>query len=63
MTATTTAIGTRRAAAVAAFIRRLAHAGGSFMTAASSHWNDVVDAGQFGPSSDSVMSRHTGSRI
>ena len=63
MTATTTAIGTRRAAAAVAFIRRLARGGGSFMTAIGSRWNDVVDAGQFGPSSDSVMSRHTGSRI
>jgi hypothetical protein len=63
MTATTTAIGTRRAAGAIAFIRRLARPGGSIMTAIGSRLNDVVDAGQFGPSGDIVISRHTGSRI
>ena len=62
-TATTTATGTGRAAAAVAFIRRLARAGGAIMTAIGSRWSDVVDAGQFGASADTITSRHTGSRI
>ncbi len=63
MTATTTTLGTRQAAATVALLRRLAGAGGSILTAVGSRWSDIVDAGQFGPSGDTATSRHTGSRI
>ena len=63
MTATTTAIGTRRVAAAVAFIHRMGRVAGPIMAAIGTRWSDVVDAGQFGPSGDTVISRHTGSRI
>lgn len=63
MTTAATTLGARRGAATVAIIRRLARAGGSMMMGIGSRWNRVVDAGQFGPSADSVTSRHTGARI
>jgi hypothetical protein len=48
-----------------AFLRvgRLAQATASVLGAIGSRWNDFVDAGQLGPSADTVTSRHTGGRI
>lgn len=48
-----------------AFVRipPLAKAAGSLLGAIGSRWNDFVDAGQFGPSAGTVISRHTGGRI
>jgi hypothetical protein len=62
-TTTTTDLGTRRGQATLAHIRSLALAGGSLLATIGSRWNDFVDAGQLGPSADSVISRHTGGRI
>ena len=64
MTATTasTTAGTHRGRA-ALGARRLARAFGSVLEAIGSRWNDLVAAGQLGPSADTVTSRHTGARI
>lgn len=60
-TASNLAIGRRQAAA--GQIRRLVLAGGPILASVVSRWNDFVDAGQLGPSAESVTSRHTGARI
>lgn len=64
MTATTaTTVATSRGAATLASFRRLARGAGWILAAIGARWNDLVDAGQLGPSSDTLTSRHTGSRI
>jgi hypothetical protein len=64
MTATTvTTATTRRGAATLAHARHLARGAGRILAAIGARWNDLVDAGQFGPSADTLTSRHTGSRI
>jgi hypothetical protein len=63
MTATTSNLGFRRGQAVAGHMRRLALAAGPILASVGYHWNAIRDAGQLGPSADSVISRHTGARI
>lgn len=61
-TATTTAR-THRQQTVRGRVHRLARIVGSILTTIGSRWNDLVDAGQLGPSADTMTSRHTGARI
>ena len=63
MTATTTTLGNPRLAATVGHARRAARGARSVLAAIGARWNDLVDSGQFGPSGDTVTSRHTGSRI
>lgn len=63
MTATTSNLGTWRGRAAFGHIRGLARVAGSLLSAIGSRWNDFADAGQLGPSAESVTSRHTGARI
>lgn len=63
MTATTSILGTRRGAATLAHVRRLVRGAGSILAAIGARWNDFADSGQLGPSAESAISRHTGSRI
>lgn len=61
--ASTTTVSTRRDRAAFVRIRPLARAAGSIMDAIGSRWNGFVDAGQLGPSTEVITSRHTGARI
>lgn len=62
-TTTTTSLAIRRGAATLAHVRRMARGAGSILAAMGARWNDFADSGQLGPSAESAMSRHTGSRI
>lgn len=64
MTATATAAATtHNQQTVRGRMHRLARIVGSILATIGSRWNDLVDAGQLGPSADTVTSRHTGARI
>lgn len=64
MTATTATTATaHRQQTVRGRVHRLARTVGSILATIGSRWNDLVDAGQLGPSADTVTSRHTGARI
>ena len=63
MTTTTTTDFGSRGRLAAPRIRRLLRVAGSFLTTIGSRWNDLVDAGQLGPSAEALTSRHTGGRI
>ena len=64
MTATAaTAATTHNQQSVRGRMQRLARIVASILATIGSRWNDLVDAGQLGPSADTVTSRHTGARI
>lgn len=63
MTATTPTLGTRRGAATLGYAGRLARGARSFLSAVGNRWSDFVDAGQLGPSAETMTGRHTGARI
>lgn len=63
MTATTPTLGTRREAATLGHIGRLARGARAFLSSVGTRWSDFVDAGQLGPSAETMTGRHTGARI
>jgi hypothetical protein len=59
----TTPAGTERDRVAHVSTARLAQTAGSLLRAIGSRWNALVDAGQLGPSTETMTSRHTGGRI